>query len=166
MEIIIRKATSADSDEIEFMMLDFEDHMELTNPNVWRITDSGRSEIHKHVKDLFSDIRQTFVAEGEDVIGFASAHVIRRANFNPGTIGFIDMIYVKEEHRRKRVALKLLSKITDYFIKENVNEVNLRYVVGNTVAETLWSELGMQSVLLTVNASLAIFTERLQEKQR
>ena len=166
MEITIRKATSADSNEIELMMLDFEEHMELTNPNVWRITDFGRSEIPKHVKDLLSDIRQTFVAEGEDVIGFASTHVIRRANFNPGTIGFIDMIYVKEEHRRKRVALKLLSKITDYFIKENVNEVNLRYVVGNTVAETLWSELGMQSVLLTVNASLATFTERLQEKQR
>ena len=166
MEITIRKATSADSDEIEFMMLDFEEHMEVTNPNVWRITEFGRSEIPKHVKDLFSDIRQSFVAEEEDVIGFVSAHVIRRANFNPGTIGFIDMIFVKEEHRRKGVAVKLITHIANHFSRENVNEVNLRYVVGNTMAETLWSELGMQPVLLTVNASLATFTERLKEKQR
>jgi L-amino acid N-acyltransferase YncA len=164
MGIRVRRAIIEDSEDIASMMLEFEDFMEETNPQVWRLTEFGRKDIMKRVETLLSLMRYTIVSEEEELTGFASAHVIRRSEFAPGTVGFVDMLYVKVPHRRKGTALRLLGDIGDYFGREKVTEVNLRYVVGNLAADTLWHELGFKPVLITVNTSLNTFRDALRKK--
>jgi len=165
MSIHIRDAVKADTDEIVFMMNQFQDHMEICNPNIWHITVDGRDAIPDRVDDMLSGIRKTFIAEmSNEIIGFAHCHVELRLNYNPGTVGYIDMLYVKKDHRRKGGASKLILKICNYFTNEHVLEVNLRYVVDNEEAETLWDRLGFKPVIITANINLEVLKNKISNK--
>jgi len=167
MRLQIRGATKGDTNEIIFMMNKFQEHMERCNSNVWKITEYGRNEIESIVDEMLSGFRKTFIAEKNGmVVGFAHCHVERRMNYTPGTIGYFDMLYVKKEYRRMGIASKLIHEVCDYFTIEHVVEVNLRYVVGNSEAEALWENLGLNPVLITANANLELCKQKLLDKQK
>jgi len=165
MSIHIRDAVKADRDEIVFMMNRFQDHMESCNPNIWHITVHGRDAIPDRVDDMLSGIRKTFIAEmSKYIIGFAHCHVERRLNYYPGTVGYLDMLYVKKNNRREGGASRLIRRVCNYFTNEHVLEVNLRYVVDNVEAETLWSSLGFKPVIITVNVNLEVLKNKISNK--
>ena len=167
MSLQVRAAEKGDTHEIIFMMNKFQEHMERCNPNVWKITEYGRNEIESIVDEMLSGLRKTFIAEKDGVVvGFSHCHVERRMNYTPGTIGYFDMLYVKQKYRRMGIASNLIHAVCNYFTYEHVVEVNLRYVIGNSEAEALWKSLGLSPVLITANVNLEVCKQKLSVKQK
>jgi len=79
-------------------------------------------------------------------------------------VGYLDMLYIKKNNRRKGGASKLIHRVCNYFTNEHVLEVNLRYVVDNVEAETLWSSLGFKPVIITVNVNLEVLKNKISNK--
>jgi GNAT superfamily N-acetyltransferase len=108
----------------------------------------------------------TLVAEEkETIIGYVDGLIRRRATQLPPTVGHIGTIYVEEPHRRCGVGTSLAKAICTHFRREGVDQVNLRYIVGNTEAERFWTGLGFKPVITTVLASLEEIERRLQRRQ-
>jgi len=71
-------------------------------------------------------------------------------------------LYVDPRNRRKGVATTLVRDTLNYFNKEKVEEITLRYQIGNKEAEEFWTRLGFQPIITTANTT----PEKLKENLR
>jgi GNAT superfamily N-acetyltransferase len=154
-DVSIRGIQQGDEKKLLEMMYALQSHLERSNPRIWRITDEGRRQILEQVKGAIRSDGKLLVAEiGGKTVGFAAARVSKRADFKPATVGFIERVFMCEEHRRRGIATQLVHAICDYFTENGVEEVNLQYVRGNREAEGFWGSLGFTPVLETASTDL------------
>jgi len=168
MNATIRKARASDGDELLRMRLRIQEHMEASNPGIWRITEEGRRQIWPEVEETLNDEEdRVLVAEEEGIImGFAHGRVVSRETYTPRTIGHIDTIYVEPAKRRRSIGGGLVRELCEYFRERGVDEVNLRYVLGNEEADGFWMVLGFTPVIQTANTPLEALEERLKRAMK
>jgi hypothetical protein len=68
----------------------------------------------------------------------------------------------RSKKQEKGVATTLVRDILNYFNKEKVEEITLRYQIGNKEAEEVWTRLGFQPIITTANTT----PEKLKENLR
>lgn len=105
------------------------------------------------------------VEDGGDLVGFAYGRVVSRRDYLPETVGFINLIYVREGHRRKGTGIRLVRELCSFFRARDVDEVNLNHIKGNTEGESFWTKLGFEVVRVTANTPLEALEKRLAELQ-
>ena len=149
----IRKARPTDREALAEMRLLMQHHMEASNPNIWRMTEEGRRSITKDIEQMLSDEegRVLVAEEDETVVGFTYGRVVIRETYTPKTVGHIDTIYVEPAQRRQGIGSGLVRELCRYFREQGVDEVNLRYVLGNEEADEFWRTLGLTPVIQTAN---------------
>ena len=164
----IRKARPTDREALKEMRLLMQHHMEASNPNIWRMTEEGRKSIAKDVEKMLSDDEgRVFVAEeNEIIIGFTYGHIVSRETYTPRTIGHIDTIFVKPAQRRQGIGSDLVKELCRCFREQSVDEVNLRYVLGNKEAEEFWMALGLTPVIQTANTPLEALENKLKRTKQ
>lgn len=165
-DLKIRSATISDMNELFRLRLSLQHHVEASNPWIWRITDEGKNRLRQNFEQMVTEgDGRMVVAEGEGgLVGFAYGEVAHREDYLPRSVGLLSIIYVEENHRMKGVGSLLVGELCRFFRSENVEDVTLRYALGNREAKGFWSGLGFESIMLTANTRLEDLEERLGER--
>jgi len=160
----VRRAGVEDLERVKEMRLSLQRHLEASNPLVWRATREWENRVRSELEGMLIDGhgRLLVALEGGHMVGFAYGRVHRRAEFFPRCVGEILMVYVEEGFRRRGIGSLLVGELCRFFRSENVEEVTLRYVIGNDEAELFWKNLGFKPVLQTANTSLRDLEDRLK----
>ncbi len=150
---LIRNATSSDLKKLVELQLSLQRHAEKSNPWVWRITEEGKTSIRQKFEKTLSDSNSRIVVAeiGGGVVGFSQGEVARRTDYSPERVGTISLIYVAEKFRRRGIGSHLVEKLCQFFIKEKVEQVTLRFIIGNIEAQRFWSKLNFEPIITAVS---------------
>ncbi len=166
LELLIRKATATDQKDIVKLRLALQHHLEQSNPIIWRVTKTGQQELVQQVyRMLTDDTSLVIVAEhNTNIIGFTNGRILQRTEYEPTKVGFITMIFIEKHHRRRGIGTQLISELCKYFEAENIQNITLRYVLGNQEAEAFWQHLSFTPIIHTVYINLETLKTRLQNQ--
>jgi ribosomal protein S18 acetylase RimI-like enzyme len=151
----IRAAVHADLDRVTELLLALQDHLEVANPDLWRMDGEARRNLKGVTAGRLSQANAcVLVAEHEvdGVIGVIFGRVVTNNRYDPPRAGSIDQAFVRADHRRRGVATRLVVAVCDYFAAEGVEDLSLRYVVGNEEAAWFWAALGFAPRIVTAGA--------------
>jgi len=161
----IRPATPDDRGELIRMRLALQDHLEAHNPDIWRLIPEGRGNIGAEIDGALQDEAGILlIAETDKPVGYIYGRVSRRTTLTPETVGFIHGIFVDAHKRRRGTATRLVREVCDRFADRGVDEVNLRYIIGNPEGENFWNHLGLTPIMVIANTPLAEIRRRLRGK--
>jgi len=154
--LLVRRATYSDVEKLTELGILLQQHSEKSNSLIWRITAEGKALLREKVENELVDAkRHTFVAEmNGEIIGFIQGEVEKRTDYFPRTVGSISTAYVVGNFRRKGVGRMLVKRLCEFFSSEGVEDVTLRYIIGNKEAERFWEKLGFQPVITTAKTVL------------
>jgi nitroreductase/GNAT superfamily N-acetyltransferase len=162
----IRHATPADLDALVDMRLALQAHLERRNASLWTLREeSATAHIRRQVEEALGDSDEvTLVAcEGDGIpFGMLTGQVRDQPYRKPSRIGFINLFYVQERWRRQGVGRSLVQRLCLFFSGEDVEEISLRYVIGNIEAEQFWTTLGFQPRIITAGTTLQELTQHLE----
>lgn len=165
--MLIRKATTTDQEKIVNLRIQLQQHVEHSNPFIWRITKAGRQKLVNDVSHLLiDDTCLVLVAEHDNkIMGFAYGQILRRTEYEPNKAGIIGMIFVLKKHRRQGIGTQLIHELCKYFDAENVSHISLRYVLGNKEAEAFWQHLSFTPILYTSVTNLEKLKNRAKSRK-
>jgi len=152
----IRKATPSDIDKLVQLRLLLQQHCEESNPMIWRMTEEGKTILKQRVQNELS-INNSHVLIAEvngEIIGSAHGEITRRTDYTPKTVGSMSTVYVVREFRKRGVGALLVKQLCELFDVEGVEDVTLRYIIGNKEAEAFWRKLGFKPIITTAKTSL------------
>jgi ribosomal protein S18 acetylase RimI-like enzyme len=155
-DVTIRKAKRSDIEKLAQLKLQLQQHCEESNSLIWQMTKEGAALLKQKVSDDLDNVNgHVLVAELDgEIIGFAYGEISHRTDYSPGIVGSISTVYVDRKARRKGVGTLLVRQICEFFESEVIEDVTLRYVVGNKEAEIFWSKLGFNPVITTAKTGL------------
>ena len=161
--MIVRSAEETDLGNLVELSLSLQQHLEASNPRIWRLTEEGRKSWKQEVEEMLSDQDgRLVIAEKDDhIVGFAYGRILRRTDYRPLVVGDISRIYVLQQYRRRGVGTRLIEELCQFFSSANAQEVTLRYVLGNEEAERFWHNLWIRPVLVTASTDLKELKENI-----
>ena len=167
-DLIIRIASTPDLDELARLRLSLQQHLEASNPRIWRITEEGERRLKEELERMFSeeDGKMVVAAAGGELVGFAYGKVFRRSTYSPNNVGQISMVFVQEKFRRRGIGRLLVEELCQFFRAEKVEEVTLRYVLENREAEKFWNDLGFEPRLITANIRFTVLKKHLCAREQ
>jgi ribosomal protein S18 acetylase RimI-like enzyme len=155
-DVAIRKAKRSDIEKLAQLRLQLQRHCEKSNSLIWQITEEGEALLKQKISDDLDNVNgHVLVVELDgEIIGFAYSEISHRTDYSPEIVGSISTVYVDRKARKKGVGTLLVRQICEFFDSEAVEDVTLRYVVGNREAEIFWRKLGFNPVITTAKANL------------
>lgn len=165
---MVRDAKPSDTDKLVELRLSLQRHVEESNPMIWRITAEGVGLLRQGLEEAMraDQDRLVVATTNGEVIGFAHGQVSRRTDYRPNAVGTISNIFVQREFRGRGVGRRLVGGLCQFFRMKNVEDVTLRFAIGNREAEGFWRGLGFKPLINTANAHLEELEERLEESAR
>jgi GNAT superfamily N-acetyltransferase len=160
----LRPARSEDLDRLEALLLALQDHLEAANPNLWQMTMEARQGLRAQIGNrLQARDSLTLVAEHieDGVVGVINGRLIRNTRYLPAQAGTIDQAFVRADHRRHGIGASLVAAICGFFVDQGVDDLSLRYVVGNAEAAAFWTALGFEPRIITAGGLRRRVEERL-----
>jgi len=162
---LLRPAHAADLDRLLELMIVLQDQVEGSNPDLWRMKPSARRSLRGQIRARLETANGcALVAEHEEdgVIGVVFGRIVVNKRYTPSRAGQIDQAIVRADHRRTGVGSRLVALLCHFFASEEVEDVSLRYVVGNKEAAAFWSALGFSPRIITAGAGREDLEQRLQ----
>ena len=152
----IRKATPSDIDKLVQLRLLLQQHCEESTLMIWHMTEEGKTILKQRVQnELSTDNSHVLIAEmNGEIIGSAHGEITHRTDYTPRTVGSISTVYVVREFRKRGVGALLVKQLCELFDAEGVEDVTLRYIIGNNEAEAFWRKLGFKPIITTAKTSL------------
>jgi ribosomal protein S18 acetylase RimI-like enzyme len=98
------------------------------------------------------------------VVGVIFGRVTVSSRYIPSRAGVIDQAFVRPEYRRAGVGSQLVAELCRYFAAQGVEDLSLRYVMGNDEATEFWDGLDFEPRIMTVGASRSRVEARLAER--
>lgn len=162
-EVLIREARKSDLDALVSLRVALQRHVEQSNPHLWQLTDEGETIMKKEVKTMLEEEgKSTIVAQtNEKLVGFACGNIQEHERYSPRRAGQIETIFVRNDWRRRGIGTQLVSALCRFFDSKNIQEITLRFALGNKEAENFWKTLGFQPLIVTVNTRLETLKEKL-----
>lgn len=163
-DIVVRDVKPSDIDKLVELRLSLQRHVEASNPMIWRVTAEGAGLLKQGLEGAMkADQNRMVVAmTNGEVIGFAHGQVSRRTDYRPNVVGTISKIYVQREFRGRGIGRRLVEGLCQFFRMNDVEEVTLRFVIGNREAEGFCRGLGFKPIINTANVHLKELEERLK----
>jgi GNAT superfamily N-acetyltransferase len=159
----IRPARRTDLDRLAEMFLSLQDHVEAANPSLWHMKAEARHNIKGQIASrLTADETRLLVAEhdGDGVVGLISGRIAANKSYVPERVGLVDQIFVLPGHRRAGVGSRLVAEICHFFAEQGVDDISLRYVVGNEAAAGFWTALGFSPRIVTAGVTRQVVEKR------
>jgi ribosomal protein S18 acetylase RimI-like enzyme len=149
--ITIRRALPSDVESIVEIRLLSQAHFEKSNAQIWRITEEGKKLLKQKVENDLADMNtQVLLAEVDGkIIGFVQGVVECRSDYMPRMVGQVSLVYVVKRFRRKGVGRRLVKELCRFFNSNKVENLTVRYIIGNKEAEGFWRKLGFESIMAT-----------------
>jgi len=154
--LTIRRAASSDMERIVELRLLLQEHAEKSNPLIWRMAEEGKKLLKQKVENDLADSNiHVLLAEADgEIIGYVQGEVTRRSDYMPRTVGQVSLMYVVKELRRKGVGRRLVKELCKFFKSDKVEDLTVRYIIGNKEAEGFWRKLGFESIITTSSTYL------------
>jgi GNAT superfamily N-acetyltransferase len=152
----IRPARAGDLERMTELALALQDHLEACNPDLWQMTSLTRANLKGQLAGrLNAPNARAFVAEHDrdGVIGVIFGRIVANKSYVPARAGLVDQAFVQDGHRRAGVGTQLVAELCRSFSQEGVDDLSLRYVVGNAEAAAFWAALGFAPRIVTAGAS-------------
>jgi GNAT superfamily N-acetyltransferase len=152
----IRPAREADLDRVAELLLALQDYLETCNRDLWQMTSLARGNLKGQLAGrLNAPSACALVAEHDQdgVIGVIFGRVVTNKSYTPDRAGLVDQAFVRQGHRRAGVGSRLVAELCRFFAQEGVDDLSLRYVVGNQEAAGFWTALGFAPRIITAGAS-------------
>jgi GNAT superfamily N-acetyltransferase len=164
--MLIRKATTTDQEKIVKLRIALQHHLEQSNPVIWRVTKMGQKELVQQVNRMMTDDASLVMVTEHNttIVGFANARILQRTEYKPTKVGFIMMIFIEKHYRRRGIGTQLINELCKYFEAENIQNITLRYVLGNQEAEAFWHHLGFTPIIHTAYTDLETLKTRLRNQ--
>jgi GNAT superfamily N-acetyltransferase len=165
----IRPARKADLDRITELVLALQDYLEACNPDLWQMTGQARANLKGQLAGRLNAAGAcALVAEHErdGVVGVISGRVVTNKSYVPERAGLVDQAFVRQDHRRNRVGSLLVAELCRFFAQEGVDDLSLRYVVGNSEAASFWTALGFAPRIVTAGAMRRTIQDRLTQNRK
>jgi GNAT superfamily N-acetyltransferase len=173
-DYLVRPAQKADLDRLVALQLALQDHLEAANPDLWRMSDEARVQLKSQIAArLAASDSKASQAQGVDscvlvaehvedgVIGVIYGRVIINRSYVPCRAGTVDQAFVQPQHRRRDVGSRLVAGLCDFFVGQGIEDLSLRYVVGNEEAAAFWTSIGFTPRIVTVGARRQAVEEEL-----
>jgi GNAT superfamily N-acetyltransferase len=163
----IRRAANADLDRLVALVLALQDHLEASNPDLWRMSPEARTRLKgKLAARLDAHNGCVLVADHieEGVVGVIFGRLITSNRYDPSRAGSLDQVFVRADHRRAGVGARLVARLCRFFADEGVDELTLRYVSANEEAAGFWTALGFSPRITTAGARRQSVNERLKQR--
>ncbi len=109
----IRPAQRSDLDRLAALQLALQDHLEASNPDLWRMSDQTRAQLKGQLAArLAAPEGCVLVAEhAEDgVVGVIYGRVVTNKGYVPSRTGMVDQAFVQPQHRRRGVGARLVAE--------------------------------------------------------
>jgi GNAT superfamily N-acetyltransferase len=132
-----------------------QDHIEAANRDLWRMTDRARTQLRGQLHSRLTASNACALVAVHDeagVVGAIFGRVVTNNRYTPPRAGVVDQIVVEEGHRRAGVGARLMAGLCSFFAQQGVEDLSLRYVVGNEEAAHFWEALGFAARIVTVGA--------------
>jgi ribosomal protein S18 acetylase RimI-like enzyme len=155
-EYKIRPAHLADADRLVELLRALQDHVEASNPTIWQMTVEARGNLRGQIASrLRAETVCALVAEHQQdgIVGMIFGRIVTNNRYEPARSGFVDQVYVDPDHRGRGVGRCLVGELCHFFAGEGVEDLSLRYVVGNAPAAAFWTALGFEPRIVTAGAS-------------
>jgi ribosomal protein S18 acetylase RimI-like enzyme len=167
-EYTIRPARPADLDRLVDLMQALQEHLEAANPDLWRKDDAQANLKGQLSARLTATNGCVLVAEHEEdgVVGAIFGRIVKNKRYIPSRAGMIDQAYVQEAHRRAGIASQLVVELCRFFAEQGVDDLSLRYVVGNEEAAAFWTNLGFAPRILTTGTTRTEVETRLAQDRK
>jgi GNAT superfamily N-acetyltransferase len=143
-----------------------QDHIEASNPHLWRLKPQARGNLKGQIAGrLAARDCCVLVAEHhkEGVIGVIFGRIIVNKRYTPSRAGQVDQLFVHRDHRRAGVGKQLVDRLCHFFADEAVEDISLRYVVGNAEAGAFWTAVGFSPRIVTSGATREAVEARLAQ---
>lgn len=160
---MVRPAGHADLDRVTELLLALQDHLEASNPDLWRMDPEARANLKGLTAGRLSAAGGcALVAEHDTdgVVGVILGRVVTNNRYDPPRAGSIDQVFVRADHRRRGVATQLVRAACVFFAQEGVEDLSLRYVAGNEEAAGFWAALGFTPRIVTAGAARGVVEAR------
>jgi GNAT superfamily N-acetyltransferase len=164
----IRPAQRADLDRLVDLLLALQDHLEAANPDLWRMTPQARANLKGQLASRLTAANTCMLVAEHDkqgVIGVISGRIACNKSYEPARAGLVDQAFVRADHRRARVGTRLVAELCRFFAAEGVNDLSLRYVMGNEQAAGFWSAQGFAPRIVTAGAGRQAVEKRLARQE-
>lgn len=164
----IRAADIDDLDRLTELLLALQDHVEGANPTLWQMTGQGRQNLKGQIRGrLTAQDARALVAEHPEqgVVGMIFGRVVVNNRYTPAQAGQIDQAFVHPNHRRRGVGALLAAGICRFFAEQGVEDLTLRYALGNDEAVAFWQALGFAPRIVVAGASRQEIEARLAQMQ-
>lgn len=151
----VRCAQVGDLDRLVELMLCLQDHIEASNPDIWLMKEKGRIQLRNQLNSRLTAANAcALVAEhAEDgVVGVIFGRLVVNKRYIPSRSGMVDQAFVVREHRQGGVGSQLVAELCHFFAQQGVDDLSVRYVVGNEEAAGFWQALGFAPRIVTVGA--------------
>jgi len=159
----LRRAVLSDVDAIVTMQLSLQRHLEKSNSLIWRYTDEKKKLIKKNLEEQIADENHLIlIAEvKKEVVGFAHGEVRHRSTHLPAIIGSIATVFIDKDFRRRGIGSRLIQEICGFFRSKKVEDVYVRYALGNMEGERFWEKLGFEPILVTAHSRIDTIEKRI-----
>ncbi|MGC9333556.1 MAG: GNAT family N-acetyltransferase [Anaerolineae bacterium] len=155
-EYRVRPALITDVDRLVGLLAALQDHVETSNATIWEMTAEARRNLRGQVVSrVGAENGCALVAEyaQDGIVGMAFGRVVTNNRYQPSRAGLVDQVYVVPEHRHKGAGRRLVAEMCQFFAGEGVDDLSLRYVVGNAEAAAFWTAMGFEPRIITAGAS-------------
>jgi GNAT superfamily N-acetyltransferase len=155
-------------DALVELLLALQDHIEASNADLWRMRTSARSNLRGRINArLTAQDSCVLVAEHDNdgVVGVGFGRVATNSRYTPSRAGVVDQIFVHQSHRRVGVGSWLVAELCRFFAEQGVDDLSLRYVVGNDEAAGFWASLGFLPRIVTAGADRQVVEAQLEQMQ-
>jgi GNAT superfamily N-acetyltransferase len=162
----IRPAQRVDLDRLAALQLALQDHLEASNPNLWRMSDQTRAQIKGQLAArLAAPDGCVLAAEHieDGVVGVIYGHAVTNKGYTPSRTGMVDQAFVEPQHRRRGVGARLVAELCRFLAGQGIEDLSLRYVTGNEEAAGFWAALGFTPRIVTAGASRQVVEGRLAQ---
>jgi ribosomal protein S18 acetylase RimI-like enzyme len=165
----LRPARAADLDSLIELLLALQDQIETSNPDLWRMKPDARHNLKGQISARLKAANScALVAEHEEdgVVGVIFGRIVVNNRYTPSRAGQVDQAFVRADHRRMGVGSRLVTLLCRFFASEDVEDISLRYVVGNEEAAAFWSALGFSPRIITAGVAREALEYHLHEGER
>ena len=162
----LRPAQAADLDSLMELLLALQDRIEASNPDLWRMKPQARRNLKGQIGARLKAANGcALVAEHDEdgVVGVIFGRIVVNNRYAPSRAGQVDQAFVRADHRRAGVGSRLVALLCRFFASEDVEDITLRYVVGNEEADGFWSALGFSPRIITAGAGRDALEHHLHE---
>jgi GNAT superfamily N-acetyltransferase len=160
----LRPAQAADLDSLIELLLALQDRIEASNPELWRMKPEARHNLKGQISGrLKATDSCALVAEHDEdgIVGVIFGRIIVNNRYTPSRAGQIDQAFVRPDHRRLGVGSRLVALLCGFLASEGVEDISLRYVVGNEEAAAFWAALGFAPRVITAGSRREALEQRL-----